>query len=396
MFSVLDAPCADAPIDPARFQVRGWLWVGDAQPNVEAIEAWSGELLLGETTEFLARPDVNAALTLADKEKTGFDFFARALPSQARREIDLQLRVRWVDGSRTGPFGSVTVKILDLGMTVADFNARPPEPTHEVRVARWLPSKVHGGRDFGIEIGAFKTPIPGIRPLYFDRFPAYDYEKVSADYLADAGTLPIRSNALDYVANANVFEHLANPLKVLWEWARVTRDGGVIYLVIPDRRHTFDHPRKLTLPEHIVEDFDSNTTDSDGTHITDYIDGVDWALWAPASTPEERITTRETLRAAYAAAVAASQPINIHFHTFELSSFVDLLRLANRHPLRPCILELIDASEYFPKSQPSGFLVVLRVRKKFRERIAGWVLRHRARGDVRASLLPGATPFPSA
>jgi SAM-dependent methyltransferase len=283
---------------------------------------------------------------------------------------------------------------MDVGMSGAQATARSAIATHEARVAPLAVRTSSEQRDFGIEIGAFKTPIPGIKPYYFDRFPEYDYEPVKADYVSDAERLPIHGDSLDYVANANVFEHLANPVAALWEWTRIVRHGGLIYLVIPDRRHTFDRLRPLTAPAHMMEDFERGTTDSDGTHVADYIDGVDWSVWGTYATLEERLVKREQLRVAYAAAVAAGQPINIHFHTFELSSFIELIGLMNRHPRRPAVIELVDASEFFPASHPSGFLVLLRVQKNLASRLRGTLRSLGARGNFASVLTAAAKPFP--
>ena len=393
MPAVLDTPADNAPVDAYRFHVRGWLWLGAAQPGIQAIEAWCDGTLLGETTVLIARPDVVAALSLPAEARAGFDFFAHHATAAPGSTLVIQLRARHRDGPRTDVLAAAIV-FSDLGLPRRFSTRREDAPNHEAHTARWLPRAHDSQRDFGIEIGAFNHPIPGIRPLYFDRFPSYDYEPVHADYWADALALPIRDHALDYVANCNVFEHLANPVKALWEWTRVTRHGGVVYLVIPDRRHTFDRPRGLTQPEHMMDDFARGTTDSDGTHIADYLDGVDWECWAPHATPAERVATREQLRTAYHAAVRAGLDINIHFHTFELSSFIALLRLMNTHPARTGVLELVAASEFFPAIYPSGFLVVLRVQKNLRARISGWVRRRDAGGDVRVTLLPGAIGSP--
>ncbi len=395
MPAVLDTPATDTPIDAYRFLMRGWVWLGETQPDIAAIEAWCGDVLLGETTTLIVRADVVAALSLRAEARAGFEFFAHHATAAPGSTFSLRLRARQRDGSHNDLL-TAGIAVTDLGLRGKSSARRDDAPTHEAHTAHWLSRSPDGRHDFGIEIGAFNHPIPGIRPLYFDRFPSYDYEQVHADYLADALALPIRDHALDYVANCNVFEHLANPVRALWEWTRVTRHGGFIYLVVPDRRHTFDRPRALTAPEHMMEDFARGTTDSDGTHIADYLDGVDWECWAPHATPAERVATREQLRIAYTAAVAAGEDINIHFHTFELSSFTALLRLMNAHPARTGALELVAASEFFPAIYPSGFLVVLRVRMDFSARLAGWALRRRASGDVRATLLPSAKAFPKA
>jgi SAM-dependent methyltransferase len=266
--------------------------------------------------------------------------------------------------------------------------------THEEKVARWLRrSKNHNGRDFGVEIGAFKTPIPGIRPFYVDRFEEYANEPCLADYWGDAAALPFRDHALDYVASSHVLEHTANPVAALFEWARVTRHGGILYIVVPDRRYTFDHTRELTPPEHMMEDFALGTTFTDGTHISDYLDRLDWTRWNPAATPAQNAAKREELRLAYTTAVAAGNEINIHFHVFELSNLIELIGLMNRYPRRLSTLEIADRAENFPAQCPNGFLLVLRVRKRWHARLTGWILRLRANGNALAALSDDARPL---
>jgi SAM-dependent methyltransferase len=264
-------------------------------------------------------------------------------------------------------------------------------------VLRWLRplSGSHLGRDFGVEIGAFQTPIPDIRPFYVDRFVEFTKARVRclADYQGDATALPFRSHSLDYVASSHVLEHVANPVAALFEWARVVRHGGILYLVVPDRRYTFDHRRELTPPEHMMEDFVRGTTYCDGTHLNDYLDRIDLALWNPGSTPEENLAERERLRAAYLAALAAGEQINIHFHVFEPSNLEALIAAMNRHPQSPAQLEIVDRAERFPSHCANGFLLVLRVAKPLPARIKGALFRLRARGDSRAALRPDAKSF---
>jgi SAM-dependent methyltransferase len=255
--------------------------------------------------------------------------------------------------------------------------------THSDKISRWLDLRPRAG----VEIGALKSPIPGITPYYVDRYPPFDAEKVYADYWGSADSLPFRDSSLAYVATSHVLEHTASPVAAIWEWARVTRHGGVLYMVVPDRAHTFDHTRALTPPAHMIEDFNRATTVSDGTHISDYLDGIDWTRWNPAGTPAQHIETREQLRAAYTAAVAAGEEINIHFHVFTLQSLVALIALMNAHPQRPCALNVLDSAECFPAERGDGFLLVLRVSKPLRARFAAW------RARRLPALLPSARFF---
>ncbi|HVS51931.1 MAG TPA: class I SAM-dependent methyltransferase, partial [Opitutaceae bacterium] len=265
--------------------------------------------------------------------------------------------------------------------------------THQEKVARWLhpirrPSR--GGRDFGVEVGAFKTPVPDVRPFYVDRFAEYAHERVLADYFGDLCALPFRDHSLDYVVASHVIEHVANPVKALWECARVVRHGGIVYLVVPDRRFTFDHTRSLTTAEHMLTDFDCDTTDSDPTHIADFLDGLDWTRWNPNATPEASASLREQLRTTYTTAAAAGSEINIHFHTFEAENFLRLLALMNRDRRRPCRFELLDQAERFPRERGDGLLFVLRVHKPLLSRLAGAAVRRAVQGDAQRALRPDA------
>ncbi|MBL8546117.1 MAG: class I SAM-dependent methyltransferase [Hyphomonadaceae bacterium] len=59
---------------------------------------------------------------------------------------------------------------------------------------------------------------------------------------------------LDFVFSNHVFEHLANPLRVLRNWLRVLKPGGVIAGVTPDPRYTFDCRQPVTtLSEALAE-----------------------------------------------------------------------------------------------------------------------------------------------
>ncbi|MGA2691781.1 MAG: class I SAM-dependent methyltransferase [Opitutaceae bacterium] len=233
---------------------------------------------------------------------------------------------------------------------------------HPELVARYL-------KEPGVEIGAFKTPIPGIKPTYVDRFPIYAGEPTLADYFGDACELPFLDSTLSYVASSHVLEHVANPLAALAEWFRVLRHGGIVYCVLPDRKKTFDHNRALTPPGHFLDDFRNGVTQSDGTHIDDFVFGVDWTVYSPSTPASGLDAAKRDLASVYHRSVEAGLEINIHFHVFESPVVRDLIALGNRQKIWPGTIEILRVDENFPDSNPIGFLVVARVIKPFRRRL---------------------------
>ena len=258
--------------------------------------------------------------------------------------------------------------------------------THEEKIACWIgPGKI------GVEIGAFKSPVPGLapKPINVDRFRDYAGERCLADYYGDATELPFRDNSLDYVITSHVLEHVANPVKALAEWYRVLRPGGIIYCLVPDRRYTWDHARALTPVWHMLEDFARGTTVADGTHIDDFVDGVDWSTYSPATPAADVPTKKDELKKTYHGAVDSGNEINIHFHVFEPSNLLELFENLRAR----FAWSVVDQAGRFPANNPIGFLAVVRVEKTWRDGIAGWLNQRRAANDPKSVVLPSAKPF---
>ncbi|HZZ20886.1 MAG TPA: methyltransferase domain-containing protein [Opitutaceae bacterium] len=224
-------------------------------------------------------------------------------------------------------------------------------------------------REPGVEIGAFKTPIPGIKPVYVDRFAEYARERTLSDYYGDACELPYWDSSLRYVATSHVLEHVANPLAALAEWYRVLEHNGVIYAVIPDWRRTFDHKRQPTELKHLLEDFRRGVTQSDATHIDDFVFGVDWGMFSPATGQDAAEGEQKSLAAIYHRSVEAGLEINIHFHVFSSEVLMGMIEMGNRERIWPGRIDVVRVEESFPSSNPNGFLIVARVRKPWIKRL---------------------------
>lgn len=57
----------------------------------------------------------------------------------------------------------------------------------------------------------------------------------------------------DFVVANHLLQH-QDPIGAIASWPRVLRPGGILYLAVPDKRHTFDCDRPVTPLEHLIRD----------------------------------------------------------------------------------------------------------------------------------------------
>jgi len=120
----------------------------------------------------------------------------------------------------------------------------------------------------------------------FNQGTTYRFDKNKPpghQFISEASDLhEIETGSYDCLLASHALEHLANPIKGLFEWRRVIREGGHLLLVVPHRDGTFDHRRPVTTLQHMVEDFENNTDERDMTHLDEVISlhdvGVDPAV----------------------------------------------------------------------------------------------------------------------
>ncbi len=218
---------------------------------------------------------------------------------------------------------------------------------------KWL----HG---IGVEIGAHNLPIESISPLYIDRFTEFAGSKCLVDIISGADALPFRECSLDYIASSHVFEHLSNPILALCDWYRVLKPGGIIYMVVPDRRFTFDHLRKRTSLSHLVHDFENNTTSCDPTHIGDFINNVDLSMMMSHIEPHDIPAYRKEHKLNYLNAVEAGREINIHFHVFEKQDVIELVEFMKKYEQTKLSWNIVEVQTKYPSIRGDGFLIVIK------------------------------------
>lgn len=84
----------------------------------------------------------------------------------------------------------------------------------------------------GVDVGC------GKRSIFKDDVRVDIDEKVDPDFIASGDDLPFQNGMWDYVYGIHAFEHFPDATKLLKEWLRVIKKGGVIGIVHPDITHT--------------------------------------------------------------------------------------------------------------------------------------------------------------
>lgn len=144
---------------------------------------------------------------------------------------------------------------------------------------------------FGIEIGAMHRPFETnsrtvikyvdsissaeLREQYRND-PNVPVEKiVEVDYQCDGQNLSLLADqSVDFVCSSHLLEHLSSPGRAIQEWLRVTKPGGTIFFVLPDKRYCFDKDREVTPLEHLINDFEQKTDRIEYAHYEDYLKNV--------------------------------------------------------------------------------------------------------------------------
>lgn len=181
-------------------------------------------------------------------------------------------------------------------------------------------------RGTGVEIGSLHKRLPLVaNVLYLDvqktselRELYENDERVSrieqVQLVAPGGRYPfIDDDAFDFVASSHVLEHTSNPPRQIQEWLRIVRSGGIVYMIVPDKRFCFDRRRELTPITHFVDEFESDVTSISLDHYRDYI----------VNTNEEDGLVRDTSDACIEK--WHQQQRSIHAHTFTAESLRQFL-----------------------------------------------------------------------
>jgi SAM-dependent methyltransferase len=174
----------------------------------------------------------------------------------------------------------------------------------------------------GLEVGPGRCPIcePGTAK-FLDKYAERHPRGFSIDFVCEAHEVPAHDDSFDFLVSAHTLEHLPNTLRVLNEWRRVVRNGGVLFLVLPHAERTYDAGRPITPLAHHLADLETGVGYEDMTHFEEY----------------ERVSVRQGQHA-WLSDPRCRKPDGgldwewivaegaIHYHVWTQTEIVDLLR----------------------------------------------------------------------
>ena len=176
----------------------------------------------------------------------------------------------------------------------------------------------------GLELGPLHRPCPTHEDMkvdYVDRMTVAELREhypelkelplVEPDILDDAESLKsVSSGAYDFVVAAHIIEHTKNPIDSVKNWFRVLKPGGKLYLIVPDKRNTFDKTRVRTSLEHLILDYKRPSDERDYEHYVDYATNVTGKSGSEALEEAKDLIERD---------------YSIHYHVFTPDDMTGML-----------------------------------------------------------------------
>ncbi len=205
-------------------------------------------------------------------------------------------------------------------------------------------------RGEGIEIGALDYPLRvprGAHVRYVDHLDETGLREVHSGTLRDGRPLVVpdivddgarlerfADASLDFVVANHMLEHVEDPIAALEHQLRVLRQHGILYLTLPDARHSFDSPRNRTTVEHLLRDHREGPQVSRREHYEECAELIEGHRGGGVA---QRAIEMET------------EDLHPHFHVWEPITFAGFLAALEL----PFSLELLQASI-------GEFIVILR------------------------------------
>src|ERR1039458_652469 len=209
----------------------------------------------------------------------------------------------------------------------------------------------------GLELGPLYSPIVSkeeAKISYVDHMSTEDLKKkykghpfslqdiVLVDHVLKNNSLKdtLKGKKFDYIIASHVIEHIPDTVSWLADIASILKDGGILSLVIPDKRFTFDILRNESRPADVIGAYLDRQTKASSAVIYDYVSKfrenvVASEVW---SNPHRdyRKKPANSLKQAYNTCLENLKPgnyVDSHCFVFTPYSFFDIVRALIEHDL---------------------------------------------------------------
>lgn len=115
----------------------------------------------------------------------------------------------------------------------------------------------------------------------------FENVKLGQVIIADATNLKcIPDRKYDFCISSNNLEHIANPIKAMKEFIRITKLDGLLLIIVPMKSKCFDHKREFTSFDHILNDYETDVKEADLTHLAEILEKHDYEMDIPCGGKE--------------------------------------------------------------------------------------------------------------
>lgn len=127
----------------------------------------------------------------------------------------------------------------------------------------------------GLEIGCGSSTIAPVRnTILSDAYVEHAGENSLAKVFFDTTRIPYCDNSFSFILSEHVLEHIYDPIQVFFEWNRVLKIGGRIFLFLPHPDRTFDRYRRKTSLEELKKRSYTDSISQKKNILQDWLDNV--------------------------------------------------------------------------------------------------------------------------
>ena len=92
----------------------------------------------------------------------------------------------------------------------------------------------------------------------------------------------VENECYDFVFSSHSLEHIANPLKAVSEWLRITKNGGYVIIIVPEKSECFDHKRSYSKFSTLLSQYEKDVGEDDLSTLPEILANHDLSLDPPA------------------------------------------------------------------------------------------------------------------